>query len=187
MKKVRARIRMLKEQFGIDLPENDVKSLLLLDNPGKPHIGNLMVRLGFVKTKEEAMDGYLNRIHLHSDFIRPEEAIAAIIEGGGIPVLAHPSYGSGSEVITGEEMDARLRRLIEFGLQGVEAFYSGFTDKLIREMLSFAERYGLYVTAGSDYHGKNKLIELGDTNICAPEEYPDGLKRFLEEAVIRAK
>ena len=62
MNKVRGRIRKLKEQFGIELPEDEVKSLLLLDNPGKPHIGNLMVRLGFVKTKEEAMEGYLNRM-----------------------------------------------------------------------------------------------------------------------------
>ena len=182
MNKVRGRIRKLKEQFGIELPEDEVKSLLLLDNPGKPHIGNLMVRLGFVKTKEEAMEGYLNRIHLHNEYIRPEEAIRAIIGGGGIPVLAHPSYGSGSEIITGEEMDGRLRRLIGSGLQGVEAFYSGFTGKLIGEMLYFADRYGLMVTAGSDYHGKNKLIQLGDTNLCTPEEYPDGLKRFLEEA-----
>ena len=182
MNKVRGRIRKLKEQFGIELPEDEVKSLLLLDNPGKPHIGNLMVRLGFVKTKEEAMEGYLNRIHLHNEYIRPEEAIRAIIGGGGIPVLAHPSYGSGSEIITGEEMDGRLRRLIGFGLQGVEAFYSGFTGKLIGEMLSFADRYGLMVTAGSDYHGKNKLVQLGDTNLSTTEEYPDGLKRFLEEA-----
>lgn len=187
MNKVRGRIRKLKEQFGIELPEDEVKSLLLLDNPGKPHIGNLMVRLGFVKTKEEAMEGYLNRIHLHNEYIRPEEAIRAIIGGGGIPVLAHPSYGSGSEIITGEEMDGRLRRLIGFGLRGVEAFYSGFTGKLIGEMLSFADRYGLMVTAGSDYHGKNKLVQLGDTNLGTTEEYPDGLKRFLEEASDRMK
>ena len=83
-------------------------------------------------------------------------------------------------------MDARLRRLIGFGLQGVEAFYSGFPDKLIRENISFADRYGLFVTAGSDYHGQNKLIRLGDTNLCPPEEYPDGLKRFLDETACRA-
>ena len=158
-----------------------------MDNPGKPHIGNLMVKYGFAGTKEEAFDRFLNRIRLRTEYIRPEEAIRAILGGGGIPVLAHPAYGSGSEIIVGEEMDARLRRLIGFGLQGVEAFYSGFTQKLIREMLSLAGRYGLYVTAGSDYHGKNKLIDPGDTNLCPPEEYPDGLKRFLEETADRAK
>ena len=182
MKKVQDRILRLGEQFGIEIPEQEAGKLLLLDNPGKPHIANLMVRLGFVKTKEEAMKQYLNRMNLRSEYIRPEEAIRAILDGGGIPVLAHPSYGSGSEIITGEEMEERIRRLTEAGLQGVEAFYSGFTDKLIREILSFADRYGLFVTAGSDYHGKNKLIPLGDTNLSPGEEYPDGLKRFLKEA-----
>ena len=77
-------------------------------------------------------------------------------------------------------MDARLRRLIGFGLQGVEAFYSGFSAKLNAEVLAFAEKYNLYVTAGSDYHGTNKLIAIGDTGLKAGTEYTEGMKRFLE-------
>ena len=46
-------------------------------------------------------------------------------------------------------------------------------------MISFAEKYNLYVTAGSDYHGKNKMISLGETNLDKAESIPDGLKRFL--------
>ena len=83
-----------------------------------------------------------------------------------------------------EEMDERLRRLMDFGLQGVEAFYSGFTDKLRSQMLSFAERYGLYITAGSDYHGTNKLIDLGDTGLDDSGDRPEGLRRFLSDANI---
>ena len=69
-------------------------------------------------------------------------------------MLAHPFYGSGDQLILGEEMEERLKRLQGFGLQGVEAYYSGFSPKLIAQMLKLAERYQLYVTAGSDYHGK---------------------------------
>lgn len=57
----------------------------------------------------------------------------------GSPVLAHPAYGSGSELIAAGQMDRRPARLIAFGLQGVEAFYSAFTPKLVNETLSFAE------------------------------------------------
>ena len=77
-------------------------------------------------------------------------------------------------------MDARLRGLIGYGLMGVEAFYSGFTPKLQKEILDFAEKYGLYITAGSDYHGKNKLVRLADTNLPNVSEYPRGLIRFLD-------
>ena len=48
-------------------------------------------------------------------------------------------------------------------------------------MLRFAVRYGLYVTAGSDYHGKNKLIEIGDTGLGSLPVMPRGLERFLED------
>ena len=58
------------------------------------------------------------------------------------------------------ELEARLRHLLAFGLQGMEAFYSGFTPQLRDENLALAEKYGLYVTAGSDYHGSNKKVSL---------------------------
>jgi predicted metal-dependent phosphoesterase TrpH len=93
-------------------------------------------------------------------------------------VLAHPIYGNGDQLILNEDMDRRLRRLTGFGLRGVEAFYSGFSGLMIRQMLRFADQYDLLVTAGSDYHGKNKLIALGDTGITQLPQIPEGLERF---------
>ena len=187
MNKVRARLDFLRSEFGFVFPEEELEALFALDNPGKPHIGNLMVKYGFAATKETAIKQYINQIHFRSEYVRPEEAIEGILGGGGIPVLAHPSYGSGDQIIVGEEMDERLRRLIGFGLQGVEAYYSGFSDKLRDEMLAFAERYGLYVTAGSDYHGSNKLVILGDTGLDRVMERSDGLQKFLQEVQRRLR
>ena len=174
------RLDFLKENFGFEFSKEDMEALFALDNPGKPHIGNLMVQYGYAKDRNEAIHEYLNKAYFPSSYVRPEEAIEGILKSGGIPVLAHPSYGSGEELILGEEMDARLRKLMGFGLQGVEAYYSGFTKRLQAEMLSFAEKYHLYVTAGSDYHGKNKLVVLGDTNLEDVREGAEGLHAFLE-------
>ena len=69
--------------------------------------------------------------------------------------------------------------MLAFGLQGVEAFYSGFTPKLRAEVLALAGKYNLYVTAGSDYHGSNKLVVLGDTGLDSCQKCPEGLTRFL--------
>lgn len=179
MKKLQARLDYLESTFGFSFPAEEREKLFALDNPGKPHIGNLMVRCGYCATKEEAIRQYIDGVRFRSDYVRPEEAIAGILGSGGIPVLAHPCYGSGDQLILGEEMDERLRRLMRFGLQGMEAFYSGFSQKLQREMLSFAEQYGLYVTAGSDYHGENKMIPLGDSGLDDLSDAPDGMKRFL--------
>lgn len=179
MKKVTGRLDLLKEEFGIDFPEEEIQKLLKLDNPGKPHIGNLMVKYGYAESKEVAINEYINKLHYKNEYVRPEEAIKGILGAGGIPVLAHPFYGSGDELILGEEMEERLKRLMEFGVQGVEAFYSGFSPKLTNDMLILADRYGLYVTAGSDYHGTNKTVRLGDTGLTMETKLPEGMKRFL--------
>jgi len=179
MKKVRRRLEILRDEYSVQFPDEEVEKLLQQENPGKPHIANLMVRYGFAGSKDEAIKDVLNKIRLHSEYLRPEKAIQGILEAGGVPVLAHPFYGSGDELVLGEEMEARLRKLIGFGLEGVEAFYSGFTDKLKRDMLAYAEQFGLYVTAGSDYHGSNKLVVLGDTGLRETTEIPEGLRKFI--------
>lgn len=181
MKKVQARLDFLKTRFGFDFPKKEIDKLLALDNPGKPHIGNLMVQCGYTPTKENAIQDYIDQLWIRSDYVRPEQAIQGILGSGGIPVLAHPCFGSGDELILGEELDDRVRRLMDCGLQGVEAFYSGFSEKHRQEVLALAEKYGLYVTAGSDYHGRNKPVTPGSTGLQDVTEAPDGLHRFLRD------
>ena len=181
MNKVTGRLRGLASEFGVTFPQAEVDALLAMDNPGKPHIGNLMVKYGFAESKEDAITNYIDRIHLHSEYIRPPEVIAAILDSGGIPVLAHPVYGSGDQLILGEELNERVRHLIGLGLRGLEAFYSGFSEKMRAAVLALADTYGLYVTAGSDYHGANKLVALGDTGLANVPDLPDGLRRFLDD------
>ena len=180
MKKLMKRIEFLKDEFGFTFPEEEIRKLTALDNPGKPHIGNLMVACGYAPSKEVAIREYLDKASFPDDYVRPEEAIRGILGSGGIPVLAHPAYGSGDELIVGQEMNERMHRLIGFGLQGVEAFYSGFSPKLRMETLLFAKKYDLYVTAGSDYHGRNKMIAMGDTTLDQEAILPAGMKRFFE-------
>ncbi len=140
-----------------------------------------MVEYGYAPSKESAIWDYLNQARFPDEYVRPGEAIRGILGSGGIPVLAHPAYGSGDELILGPQLDLRIRRLADMGLQGLEAFYSAFSPQLTAETLSLAEKYDLYVTAGSDYHGRNKpLIRLGSTGLDEAETVPDGVKRFLE-------
>ena len=181
MEKLKTRLDFLESEFGFTFPEEELAALYAMSNPGKPHIGNLMVKYGYVSTKEEAIDGYIERLNVKSGYFRPEEVITQVLASGGIPVLAHPSFGSGNQLIVGGDMERRVRRLTEYGLKGLEAFYSGFSDDLRRENLELAERYGLYVTAGSDYHGGNKTVRIGDTGLTEAAEWPEGLRRFLRE------
>ena len=187
MRKLLARLDCLKKEFGFEFPQEELSGLLAMDNPGKPHIAGLMIRHGYAGSMNEAVKQYLNRLHLRTEYFRPETVIRAIIDAGGVPVLAHPAYGDGDQLILGDELDARVRRLMDFGLRGLEAHYSGFTPRICHDLLALAERCGLYVTAGSDYHGKNKLIALGDTGIIEPDLRTEGLRRFLADMWMEQK
>ena len=181
IRKVMARLDFLKKEFGFSFDPRDIADLMAMDNPGKPHIGNLMVRYGYAETKEKAIKQYINKLHFGSEYVTPKEAIEGVLGSGGIPVLAHPAYGNGDQLILGEELSERVERFIGYGLKGVEGFYSGFTGKIRAQVLSIAENKGLYVTAGSDYHGSNKLVQLGDTGLDSAGAYPAALDRFLED------
>ena len=181
MSKVVARIEFVRREFGFELPRDEIDRLLALDNPGKPHLANLLVKYGYVENKDIAIRDYIDKIRFGEEYVRPETAIAGILESGGIPVLAHPAYGSGDEIILGDTMERRVRKLMGYGIQGLEAYYSGFTRKIRKEMLDLSAKFNLYVTAGSDYHGRNKIVILGDTGLHDTAEGAEGLHRFLEK------
>ncbi len=179
------RISILKEMFGIVFSEEDIRLLYKNNNPGKPHLAEMIVKKGCAETRQQAFDNFLNKIHTPGFYISPEEAIDAILVSGGIPILAHPPFGSGNEKITGSEMDKRIRHLTAFGLQGIEGYYYTFDEKQCREMLDLAEKYEIYVTAGSDYHGGKKENKPGETKLKRLKDAPRGLIRFLEEVTYR--
>ena len=181
MRKVRARLDFLKEEFGITFPEEDVSWLYQQNNPGKPHIANLMVKYGFAPSKETAISRYLNKHEFADDHLLPEEAIVGILAAGGIPVLAHPSLGSGRELISGEVLEKRIKTLMEYGLQGIEAYYPRCSWEQNYQLLDLCGQHGLYVTAGSDYHGMNKKAVPGETGLNTAEELPEGFRRFLKD------
>ena len=181
--RVAERLSYLEKAFDISFTKEEVTALMALDNPGKPHIANLLIKHGFADTMADAFHQYLNKFHGEEKHVGPQLAIETILQAGGIPVLAHPSYGSGTERIVGEEMEKRLIRLLAYGIRGVEAFYSTFPAALQNELLFLAEKYHLYVTAGSDYHGTNKPIRLGDTHLTE-ENRPKGLTAFLQNVTI---
>ena len=181
MEKVKARLDFLRDTFGFTFSEEDLSELLSMKNPGKPHIGNLMVKYGYAESRAEAINTYINKKKFPSTYIEPGEAIKAILASGGIPVLAHPAYGAGDDLILDDDLEKRVLHLMDLGLRGVEAYYSGFSETIQEQLLSIAERRDLYVTAGSDYHGTNKMIALGDTNLASTKGATVCLHRFLAE------
>jgi len=128
---------------------------------GRPHMARVLFEKGFVGSVQEAFDLYLAKgrpCYVDKFRFEPAEAVSVILEGGGIPVLAHPlSLGLGFA-----ELKETVMKLREQGLSGMECFYRNHTEEDDRELLSIASGLGLLVTGGSDFHGANRpSIEIG--------------------------
>ena len=76
-------------------------------------------------------------------FIFTPQAIGFVQSLGGIPVLAHPA----------QVKDERLLELIEAGLEGIEVYSSYHREDDEQYFKEVCDRFGLLVTAGSDFHG----------------------------------
>jgi len=156
-----AKIIRKLQLLGIAIELDEVKAIAGEQVIGRPHFALVLIRKGIVNSFEEAFDRYLarGRVAYYDRFrLSPEEAIRLIAEAGGVAVLAHPYYmGLSSDLLT-----ATLTRLKEAGLAGLEAYYSDHTEEQTRLYLEMAERFGLLVTGGTDFHGVIKpAIALG--------------------------
>lgn len=173
MEKLKNRFVFLKERYGFTFTPEEEASVKSQSNPGKPHFVALMLKKGYIATKEEGFalfSGYRSSVELFS----PEAAIGAILNADGIPVLAHGILADGSKNLTEAEIEQRVTRFKKAGLMGLECYYSGYSPEQKRIMLDLAEKQNLLITAGSDYHGTNKTVRLRETNNPDPAR----LKRF---------
>ena len=163
-KKFWRRIEILRDDFKITFTPEEIESLMKIKSVGKPHIANMIVSKGLAHDKQDAIDRYVNKCRTGNDRLDAEFVVNAIISSGGIPVWAHPLGGEGEKELPHEIFKDTLRELISYGLRGLECYYSKYDYALCEWLEGIAEQNGLYVSGGSDYHGRNKSIPLGKLN-----------------------
>ena len=113
--------------------------------------------------------------------MNPERAVSLILQAGGIPVLAHPLLYK----LPPTELEALIKRLTDAGLAGLEVYYSANTRFDEQICYSLANRFGLLMTGGSDFHGDNKPnLYMGtgrNNNLNIPETILEPLYRYLSQ------
>lgn len=91
------------------------------------------------------------------DYLSADVIIELIHQTGGLAFLAHPfEY----------PIDNILKALEEFinnyKIDGIECYYSLFTEQQILQIEQLCEKYNLLLSGGTDFHGKSKPnISLG--------------------------
>ena len=163
--KLETRIRYLKNIWNIELNKEETDWLYSRKSVVKTHVANILVKRGLAKNNIEAMKKYLDNCKTGKTHFDGEEAIKTIEISGGISVWAHPLGGEGEEHLSKEEFLPKLKIMIDCGIQGLECFYSRYSDSEISFLTDCANKNGLFITGGSDYHGKNKTVLLCQLNI----------------------
>lgn len=148
-------------ELGFDITMEEVISKAAGGNAGRPHIARVMTEKGYVNNMDEAFEKYLGSgrpAYFKKDKLLPQEGIAEITRSGGVPVLAHPFFIG----LPYGQLEQLVKELAGYGLKGIEAYYSWHTEEQTSSLLRIAQKHGLLVTGGSDFHGSFKPdIEIG--------------------------
>jgi predicted metal-dependent phosphoesterase TrpH len=129
--------------MGIDITIAEVDRIAQGGQVGRPHMAEVMVQKGYVSNTKEAFT----------------KSVAMIRSAGGIAVLAHP----GELRLDGEQEYQDLFRYIRReGVEGVESYSSHHSNEQNTAFKQLADRFGLFSTGGSDFHGDTKPnVQLG--------------------------
>lgn len=175
-------VKSVSKLFGREITLDDISD----GNEGelgRPHIAKFLIKHKKVNTMQEAFDKYLAKgmpMYVDKARLSFEDAVKIIHGAGGIAVLAHPV----SLKLSDEEMFVFLKEYKEKGLDAVEVFCSDIPLEKQPFFKEMAEKIGLGISAGSDFHGDNKLkisLGTGPETLNTPYEYYEKLKKLAHK------
>jgi len=166
--------------LGIHITWERVQEIAGSGTIGRPHIAQAMLEKGYIASVREAFTKYISRegpAYVERDKTTPLEAVALILRANGLPVLAHP--------LTLNDPEAIVTELKAGGLAGIEAYYDGYSNDEINDLINLADRHNLITTGGSDYHGLDASTETTIGGVEVPMESAEQLIALADERVLK--
>ena len=158
--------------------------------PGRPHIASLLKDKGYVDSINDAFIKYLGNGKIgdsrsHQPDI--EKIISLSQESKCLVFLAHPhtlmsnDKFSKKENWVNDEFYELVKKLSEFGINGLETTYSSYSKNISNQISEVAKKLNLLECGGSDYHGDIKPnINLGfgyeNTPMKVPYKFLNDMK-----------
>lgn len=145
---------------------------------GRPHFAQVLISKGLANNIKDAFSCYLKegkRYYVPRNYLPMEQAVDAIRTSGGVAVLAHPLQYR----YDAEQLQELVKYASRVGIQGLEVYYTGYSEKQRAELIKLAKKFGLVITGGSDFHGRNKpgiSVGRGDGTLAVPAMLLKGLK-----------
>ena len=150
---------------------------------GRPHFAAELVKKKVVKTRQQAFDRYLAKgrpwyvARVGSNL---DEAIVAIKESGGVPVIAHPM----SLYLSWGKLPDALQNFYERGVMGLEAFHPGARVTECLRLEELAQKIGFFVTAGSDFHGEKIRADRKLGHTCGGRKIEDDVWDSIKDIIL---
>jgi len=166
-------------KLGINITFDEVLKASGGGQVGRPHFAQVLIEKGYVRSFQEAFDRFLKKgasAYVEKMRFSAEESIRFINEANGVAVLAHPNT---LQLNGYSELENLLFRLVKKGLRGIEAYYPEHSALEVAQYKTLAEKHGLLITGGTDYHGieKNGLdIGVGRGEMKLPYSIVENLK-----------
>jgi 3',5'-nucleoside bisphosphate phosphatase len=143
---------------------------------GRPLLARALVKAGHVRSPREAFDLYLaenGAAFVPRRAPSPEEVIELIHRAGGIASLAHPGMMGHDEWVP---------PMAAAGLDALEVYYVEHSPEMTTHYRVLADRLGLAMSGGSDYHGDPSHGPARPGSVSLPDAAYAGLKQRFESA-----
>ena len=177
-------------RLGMEMTVEEVKEET--GGVGRPHLAKMMVKKGYVLTRNEAFRKYLggagaawvDHLPLMSDRVIP-----MIREAGGVVSLAHP-FQLRRETFA--QLEAVVRELAEQGMEAIETIHGSHDTDMVHRLTRLADRVGLLTSGESDFHSLergNKLGRAGERGVphYFLEQIMEGWRAWRRRAPAGAK
>lgn len=138
--------------------------------PETQYVGRMMLARclfedGYTSSVDEGFDLYLGAHGERKAYVKNslryvslEEAVAAILHAGGVPVLAHLLYYQMS--VEENERLVRYFKQLAGDVGAMEVFYSRYDTEMRLCCLQLCQKYDLLPSAASDYHAQESWETL---------------------------
>jgi predicted metal-dependent phosphoesterase TrpH len=122
---------------------------------GRPHFGAFLISRKIVKNQEQAFSRWLGKgkpFYVPKAGLGLKKAVGLIHKAGGRAVLAHPM----SLYVSWGRLPGLLALCRELGVDGIEAWHPNARVRDCKRLEELGLSLGFFITAGSDFHGKNR-------------------------------
>lgn len=162
-------MEQIRRDYGITFSYSDIIELVNSNHVGRPGLAKLCVKYGFSYSVQDAFNNFLNpakeKTRKYSKNLYYPEVFKLVKDAGGIVILAHPKTLG----LLNDDLDKLLFNMKSYGLDGIEVYNSIHTEKDVNYYKFLAEKYGLLISGGTDFHGPlvkpNLKIGTGYDNI----------------------